>query len=715
MKVKQRDIMDCGAACLASIAAHYKLHIPVAKIRQYASTDKRGTNVLGMIQAAEKMGFTAKGVRGGLDSLAQVPLPTIAHVILKSEMGELHHYVVITKVGKDSIKVMDPAYGEYKDYSLAEFEKLWSGVLILLVPSDNFVAYKETTSPMKRFFDLVQPHKTILFQALFGAVVYTMLGLCMAKFIEKITDYVLPSGNLNLLNLMGVAMVLILILQTFIGANKSLLVLKTGQLIDAKLILGYYKHLLSLPQRFFDTMQVGEIISRINDAVKIRAFINDIAIDMIVNCFIVLFSFILMFTYSWKLALIVGISLPIYVLIYYVMNKLNKKQERKVMEQSAILESQLVESINIVKTIKQFGIEKPTNEKTESKFIGLLYKVYDSALNSFGSGFSTQFVSQLFTVILLWKGSHFVVNQEITAGELFSFYALMGYFTGPFSSLINANKSIQNALIAANRLFEIMDLEMEKRDTHLELTREELGDIEFENVDFCYGSREDIFEDLNLTLEKGKVSAIVGESGSGKSTLLYLLQNLYPIKGGKIMINGIDINDYSLDSIRKIIGVVPQNIDLISGNVFENVALGEQEVDYKKVYKLIEDVGLKEFVEKLPNGFDTYLDENGAMLSGGQKQKFAIARALYKNPEILILDEATSSLDAFSELTIQRTLDNLKLKGKTIIIIAHRLSTIKFADCIFVLEKGKLVESGTHDELILNKNMYSSLVHSQNS
>ena len=294
IKIKQHDIKDCGAACLVSIGNHYKVNLPIARVRQFANTDKRGTNVLGVIEGAEKMGFTAKGVKGGLDAIDKIPLPAIAHVVVQQQ---LHHYVVIYSVTKDKIEVMDPAFGKMETYTFEEFQKIWSGVLILFAPNDDLTPTNEKVSPSRRFWNLVQPHKTILIQSLVGAIVFTVLGLAMSIYIQKITDYVLVEGNKKLLNLLSISMIGIILLQAYIGSKKSIFVMKTGQLIDAKLILGYYKHLLHLPQRFFDTMQIGEITSRINDAVKIRSFINEVAIDMIVNIFIVIFSFTLMFTY----------------------------------------------------------------------------------------------------------------------------------------------------------------------------------------------------------------------------------------------------------------------------------------------------------------------------------------------------------------------------------------------------------------------------------
>ncbi len=710
IQIKQHDIKDCGAACLASVASHYGLKMPIAKIRQICHTDTRGTNVLGMVQGLEKMGFNAKGVKGGTDALPEIPLPAIAHIIVQ---GQLHHYVVIYSVKKDKVTVMDPAYGKMQEYTLQEFSEIWTGVLILLEPNEYFEQKDEKTSLYKRFWNLVQPHKSILLQALLGAVVYTILGLSTSIYIEKITDYVLIDGNKRLLNLLSVGMIVILLFQIFISVMKSVLVLQTGQKMDKHLILGYYKHLLKLPQRFFDTMKVGEIISRVNDAVKIRTFINDVAIQIFVNIFIIIFSFALMFTYYWKLALITALVIPFYFLVYWITNKLNKKVERKLMEESAELESHLVESITSVRTIKQFGVETFANNKTDNAFTKLLKTIYTSVLNALFSSNSSEFLSRIFTIVLLWAGSGYVIDRVITPGELLSFYALIGYFTSPVSQLIGMNKTIQNALIAADRLFEIMDLEREETTDKLELSPEHIGDIQFKEVSFSYGSRADVFAGFNCTIEKGKTTAIVGESGSGKTTLASLLQNLYPLKGGKILIGDYDINYISNYSLRSLISVVPQQIDLFSGNVIENIALGEDFPDVQRILDITKKLGILTFVEKLPNGFQTYLGENGALLSGGQKQRIAIARALYKNPEILILDEATSSLDTESELVIQNTLNEFRSQGKTMVVIAHRLSTIANADTILVMKEGQIIEQGNHQELISKDSVYRSMWEKQ--
>ncbi|AEE50426.1 peptidase domain-containing ABC transporter [Haliscomenobacter hydrossis] len=706
VKIKQHDITDCGAACIASICAHYKLKLPIARIRQKAGTDQKGTNLLGMIAAVEQLGFSAKGVKAQMAALSKIPLPAIAHVIVNKQ---LHHYVVLYKVEKSSVLVMDPGMGRLEKWPTEKFQEMWTGVLLLLAPNDTFETGTQKISVGKRFWHLLQPHRFILVQALLGAIVYTLLGLASPIYIQKITDQVLGTGNTSLLNLLSVVMLCLVFVQLTINWLKSIFVLKTGQMIDAALILGYYKHLLSLPQRFFDTMRIGEILSRIGDAVKIRTFINDVAINIVVNVLILVFSLLLMFTYYWKFAALMLLTLPLYLLIYWISNRLNKVWERKLMEDSAGLETQLVESLNNIRTIKQFGLEGFTNVKTEQKFVSLLNTIFQSGKNQLVLGNASELVSRLFTIVLLWAGTYFVLDRHITPGELLSFYALIGYFNGPVSSLIGMNRTIQNAWIAADRLFEIIDLETESSVHAVDLNSEQVGDIVLDNVDFNYGTRKMVFKNLSLTFKKGASTGIVGESGCGKSTIVSMLQKLYPINGGKIRFGHIDLHYVSNRSLRKIVAVVPQQIDIFAGTVLENIAIGDPYPNFERVIDLCHQLGILPFIESLPGGFGALLGENGANLSGGQKQRLGIARALYRDPEVLIMDEATSSLDSSSEAFVQNTIHALQQQGKTIIIIAHRLSTVMDTDKIIVLHDGKLMEEGNHQELLEQRGAYFSL------
>ncbi|MCC8972866.1 peptidase domain-containing ABC transporter [Bradyrhizobium brasilense] len=709
IKFKQRDITDCGAASLASVGAFYGCKLPLSRIRQYASTGRSGTTVSGLTQAAQKLGFIAKGVKGGFESLYKIPKPAIAHVIVKEV---LHHFVVIQAIDARWVTIMDPAYGEIRKLSHEDFKTQWTGVLVLLVPADTFKRRDETTSPLVRFARLLAPHREIMAEALVGALVTTILGLSTAIYVQKIVDHVITAGNRNLLNLMSIAMLLILVPQILINLLRSRLVLQTGQKIDVCLILGYYNHILSLPQKFFDSMRLGEIVSRMNDAVKIRSFLNDVSISMLVNVLVILFSFGLMFVYSWKIALVVAISIPLYLSVYWIINRLNRKRQRTIMENAADLEAQLVESLGAVSTIKAFSIESFVNLKVETRFVKTLHSVYSSGLISvFGDNAST-FLSTLFTIVLMWFGTTLALDQTVTPGELLSCYTLLGYITRPVASLMQTNRIVQDALIAADRLFEIFDLEPASGG-EIDATKPDLGDIRLENVTFRHGAQPELFQDLSITFRRGEMTAVVGESGSGKSSLAALLQNVYPLEGGRVRIGSYDLQDFSTVSLRKVVAAVPQSIDVFSGSVIENIALGEFEPDIEKVRQLCEQVGLREVIERWPGRYQAYLGENGVRLSGGEKQRLALARALYRDPKILILDEATSSLDSVAEARVVHVVEDLRRAGKIIIVISHRLSTIRGADKIVVLDKGRVIAEGRHADLLIAEGAYARLWRAQ--
>ncbi|MGX5851671.1 peptidase domain-containing ABC transporter [Mesorhizobium sp. PL10] len=708
-KFKQRDITDCGAACLAFVAAFYGYKLPLSRIRQYASTDRSGTTVSGLTQAAQKLGFIAKGVKGGFDSLYKIPKPAIAHVIIKEVQ---HHFVVIQAIDAKWVSVMDPAYGEIRKLSHEEFKLQWTRVLVLLVPADTFNRRDETTSPLTRFARLLSPHRHVMAQALIGALVTTILSLSTAIYVQKIVDNVIPAANRNLLNLMSVAMLLILVTQILMNFLRNRLILQTGQKIDVHLILGYYTHIVSLPQKFFDSMRLGEIVSRMNDAVKIRSLLNDVSITMFVDAIVIVFSFGLMFIYSWKIALVAATSIPLYLLVYWTINRLNRKHQRTIMEDAADLEVQLVELLGAVSTIKTSGIESFANFKVETRFIKMLHSVYSSGLISIFADNASTFFSTLFTILLMWFGATLALDQTVTPGELLSSYALLGYITRPVANLIQTNRIVQDAFIAADRLFEIFDLEPPSGGG-IDATKFDLGDSRLENVTFRHGAQPELFQNLSVTFRRGEMTAVVGESGSGKSTLAALLQNVYPLEGGRIQIGPHALQDFSAVSWRKVIAAVPQSIDMFSGSVIENIALGEFEPDVEKIVKICDRIGLLEVIQRWPGGFQAHLGQGGVRLSGGEKQRLALARALYRDPQILILDEATSSLDSVAEAFVLRAVEDLRRAGKTIVVISHRLSTVSGADKIVVLDKGRAVAEGRHADLLATDGTYTRLWRAQ--
>lgn len=708
-RVLQHDITDCGAACLKSICTYHGRRVPISTIRQLASTDRLGTNILGLVEAATRLGFAARGVRGDADSLPRIPLPAIAHVVTPEKV---QHYLVVYEVRGRRIVIMDPGDGRVRTVDLVEFMEMWTGVLLILTPSDSFDAGDRSRSPLTRLFRLVRPHRSVMVQALVGALIYTILGLSTAIYVQKIVDHVLVDGNRNLLNLLGTAMVIVLLAQLYLGMMKSVLALRTGQKIDAELILGYYRHLLRLPQRFFDTMRLGEVVARVGDAVKIRAFINDSLLDLAVHVLVVVFSFTLMFAYSWKLALVMMGVLPMYGGVFWITNHANRRLLRLLMERSADVESFLVESIGAMSTLRRFNLAAHSEGRAESRFVRLLRSAHGASLTSIYSSGGTEFVSRLAVIVLFWVGGTFVIAGEMTPGELMSFYALLGYLTGPVTQLVGSNRTIQDALIAADRLFEIMDLEIDNAEG-IDLDFECVGDIHFENVSFRYGTRELVLEQVDFLIEHGRMTAIVGESGSGKSTAMSILQKLYPVESGVVRIGRYDIRHIRSESLRRHIAAVPQDVHLFGGTVIENIAIGDPEPDMNRILQLSDELGITPLVDSLPMGFHTPLGENGMELSGGQRQRIGIARALYRQPTILILDEATSHLDSLAEAEIQRCLERLRSEGMTIIVIAHRLATVAKADRIVVLRAGQVTETGTHEELLTAAGCYAELWYRQ--
>ena len=704
--VKQRDVTDCGAACLVSIAGSYGYQFSVSKIRQIAGTDKRGTSMLGMVEAAQRMGFQAKAVRANPELIRQIPLPSIAHVLLENG---LQHFVVLYRISEHQLIYMDPGTGTLVKTKPDAFTKIWSGVLLLLEPSIAVSGSAFTISTKQRLYHLLYSNRSLLLQGFMGALVYTILGLSVSIYIQKLVDTVFVDGDLGLLNLISMMMILLLCVQQYTGTFKTVLGLQIGQRMDAALITHYLRHLLQLPQFFFDTMRTGEVLSRINDAVMIRNFISDTIMQVVVNSLILLCSFLLMFFYSSKLALWMLVLLPLYSALYFLSNKINKYWQRKLMERSAAMETELVGTLQASATIKRFGLEHVMMEKNEMQLIGLLRTLYATATRNIAVSSVAEFLTKLFTLFILWIGSILVIERTLTPGTLLSFYSIIGYFTGPVLVLIGSTKSFQEAMIAADRLFEIMELETEEA---AQIGRYQcafkVGTIVFDRVSFRYGSRQTVFNDLSFQINPGACIGIDGESGSRKSTLLHLLLRFYPLQNGQIRIGETDISDVSLTELREKIAIVPQETDILSGTILENICLNTA-VDMDNVIKLCQQVGLDHFIRSLPEGYHTVLQEQGTNLSGGQKQKIGIVRALYRQPSILLLDEATASLDTISESVVQECLQYHRRKGITIILVAHRLTTLRFCDEILVLQQGKLMERGSHEYLIQKKSLYATM------
>ncbi len=711
-KIRQHDQADCGAACLVSIAACHGLQLPLSRVREMASTDRAGTNVMGIIEAAEEMGLTARGVKGPFEALPGAPTPSIAHVIMRKQIC---HFVVLVTCGKHHIKYMDPAHGSIVTTSHEAFRQIWTGVLIIISPSASFSKAKKDTPVLSRFIELARPFRKIIRQALAGAVVYSLLGLSTSLYVQKIMDFVLVNQNINLLNLMSCAMIILLIIRNLTSYFKNLFLLKTGHQIDCGLMMGYYRHLLTLPQRFFDSMRTGEILSRMNDAVKIRVFINHTIVDLVVSLITILLTFTAMAFLSWQLCLLAGLAIPVYGGIYIVYDMLNKSILRRTMEKAADLESQLVDTVRGQRTVRGFNLQDYAYNKAESGFIDLIRMNFRGGLISIRVSEAGDFFSGLITILLLWIGSLRVLQNMLSPGELMSFYAMLGYMMGPVRSLTGMNRTIRDATIAADRLFQILDLAGEKNQKTGIGIKKITHDIQFQNVEFRYGSRPLLFKGLDFSIPRSAMTGIVGKSGCGKSSIASLLMGIYPPRKGRILVNNCDINQFNKIQLRQVLALVPQQPELLSGSILDNISPGEKDPDTDRIMQIAEQTGLTEFLNDLPGGIYTAVGEQGFTLSGGERQRIAMARALYRRPEILVLDEFTSALDAEAEQEMIKLVLSMKDQGMTLVIISHKLQIVRQADHIILISDGRVSESGHHDELYGSGGQYRKCWEQQNS
>lgn len=720
--IKQHDITDCGAACLATICKQNGYGIGITKIREVAGTDKQGTNAYGVIKAAEELGFSAKGVKGNKEAFfSEFPLPCIAHVIVD---GNLLHYVVIHKITKKQVIIADPGVGIVKLTPEEFFGEVhnegkppkyqWSGILILLVKNETFTKGNETKGLFGRFFHLLLPQKKLLLHIFIASLVYTILGILGAFYFKELIDSVLPDGLRKTLMTLSIGVILLNIFKVVLSAIRSHLLLYLSQKLDIALLLGYYRHVLELPMNFFGTRRVGEIISRFNDAGNVRDAISGATLTIMIDTIMAVAGAVILCIQNVKLFVIAVIIVVLYVIIVLTFNKWYEKLNRKQMEDNSQLTSYMVESLNGIQTVKAYNAERKVKLETEIKFVKLLKSIFKlSWVSNMQSSFKI-FVELVGGVIILWVGGVSVINGEMTIGALITFNSLLAYFLDPVKNLINLQPQMQTAVVASDRLGEILDLEAEKteKESRKMAPLTLAGDIQIRNLDFRYGTRRQVLSDINLTIKKGEKVAFVGESGSGKTTLSKLLLHLYSPEKGEILINGNNIEDIRLECLRERIAYIPQETFLFSGSIYDNLVLGMDDVDMDNVVEAAKLAQAHDFINELPLRYETRLEENGANLSGGQRQRLAIARAMLKKPDILILDEATSNLDSITERALDKTINEFS-KEMTTIFIAHRLSTIKDCDRIFVMDKGKIIEQGTHKELSESGGKYSELVRQQ--
>ena len=454
--VRQHDITDCGAACLATVARAHKLKIPVATLRQYAGTDRRGTNVLGMVEAAQHLGFEARGVRGTPDALPRVPVPCIAHVV----SGDLHHYVVIHKVTDKYLIIADPARGVVKE-TRKRFIGAWSGVLVILMPGATFRAGDRTVSVWGRFARLLEPHDFLLAETFLASLFFLLLGLGFSVYVQLLVDRVLVEKNWALLRWLSLGLIGTVGCRAALGAVRGVLLAHVGRRLDLSLMLEYYRHVMWLPMQFFETRQTGEIISRLGDAVKIREALSGSTLTLLVDTAVMAAALGTLCFYSWELALISFAVLPALALTVRLVNGPLRRAQREAMEAAAGVHAHLVEIFTGAGTIKALGAEEAAGLRTENRIVGMLGSLFRATAWGLSSGVAGELITGLGLVAVVWAAASMALRGRLTAGELVACYSILLYVLQPMLRLATLNQGVQDALVAADRLGEVLDLEGE--------------------------------------------------------------------------------------------------------------------------------------------------------------------------------------------------------------------------------------------------------------
>ena len=692
---------DCAAACLSMILRYYGKHVSINRLRDLANVSREGASMYTIAEAAETLGFQTRGIRASYEHLEKVELPAIAH-------WEGFHYTVLYEITPNRVVIADPAIGLCK-LSREEFEKAWSGYLLLFTPTAKIEEVEESRTSFGRFLPLLKPYYRLLFEIFLASVLLQLFGLATPIFTQVIVDRVLVHKSTSLLNVLLVGMVLIAVFQSVTAALRYYLLVHTTRRLDLQMVVDFYRHVLSLPMRYFEERKVGDILKRFNENARIRDFLTGRTLGVMLDCLMVSVYIGLMLYYNIKLTILALVFIPGYVILTLVVTPIFKRQFREAFVKGAEADSQMVESVTGVGTVKATAAERRIRWKLEGLFVKSLNVQFRTALWGMGTTSVGNLLQMLNIIFLFWYGAHLVINGELSIGQLVAFNLLAGNITRPILNVVDLWREFQEISVAFERLNDVFDAKPEEDTAKLGLIRMPSirGHIKFDNVTFRYPTRADknALQNINLEISPGQTVALVGRSGSGKTTFANMLLRLHQPSEGRIFIDGHDLRQVLISSLRSQVGVVPQDVFLFSGTIRENIAFGDPEAPLERVVGAAMLAGAHEFVSELPLGYETRIGERGQSLSGGQKQRIAIARALFKQPRILIFDEATSALDSESERAIQQNLDQI-LKDRTTLIIAHRLSTVRNADWIVVIDKGAIVEQGNHYSLMEQKGMY---------
>lgn len=705
---RRAPTLSTGLICLCVVAAHHQRSADPLQLARVLGFDPeeslRGDQLL---LAAKELGLKAKTVACNWSQLERAVLPAIA------ELSTGEHIVVLRRDPDSALLVGDPRKGRPERLSRQAFEAVWSGRL-------TYVRTRLTLQNPNRPFDLlwfvpaVWKYRRILGEILAAAFVIQLFGLATPLFTQVVIDKVLMHKSLSTLHVLAAGMLIMIVFEAILSVLKTHLMAHTSNRIDVALGARLFKHLLHIPLRYFETRRVGDTVARVRELENIRQFITGSSINVILDLVFTVLFVAVMFLYSGVLTCVVLACIPLFVILSVVMRSLMRRRLEDKFDRGAENQSYLVEAVTGVQTVKAMALEPVFYRRWEEQLARYVTASFrTSHLSGVGSALG-QIIQKLSTLSVLWVGAYLVMQQRLTVGQLIAFQMLSGRVISPVLRVVQLWQDFQQVGLSVSRLGDLINTRAEPAMNPAKMSLPAInGAVRLEAVRFRYQlDGPEILRNFSFDISPGTTVGVVGRSGSGKSTLAKLLQRLYLPESGRILIDGVDIQQADPLWLRRQIGVVLQESFLFSGTIRDNIAIQAPGAPMSQVVEAAKLAGAHEFILELPEAYDTQVGERGTALSGGQRQRIAIARALMSNPRILILDEATSSLDYESERIIQDNLGRI-CKGRTVFIIAHRLSTLRQASTILVLDRGQLVEQGSHNELMSRPGVYHHLFSQQ--
>jgi subfamily B ATP-binding cassette protein HlyB/CyaB len=695
-------VTDTGLICLLILARFHDLPADGSQLRHQFAQSGQVLSDADLLRAAKHLGLKAGLHKTTWSKLPGTPLPAMA----KRTDGR---YVVLAKVEAEKILVQDPIEARPLILSREQFETAWTGELLLFTKRAN-VRLQDLKFDFTWFIPAIVKYRTFFGEVLIASFFLQLFALLTPLFTQVVIDKVLVHKGFTTLHVLAIGMITLAIFEALLGGLRTYLFSHTTNRIDVSLGAQLFRHILTLPISYFEARRVGDTVARVRELEQIRQFLTSHSVTLVLDVLFTVVFLIVMWFYSPTLTLVVMASLPIYAMLSVAITPAIRARLHEKFNRGAENQAFLVEAVNGIQTVKAMAVEPPLLRKWEEQLAGYVRASFRATSLMTIAGQSASCVQKVTTVAVLWVGAYRVIEGDLSIGQLIAFNMLSAQVTGPLLRLVNLWQEFQQVGISVQRLGDVLNTQPEPSYNPNRTTLPQVnGCVRFEEVTFRYRpDGPEVVRKMSFAVEPGQVIGIVGRSGSGKSTIAKLLQRLYVPERGRILVDGVDLAQVDPAWLRRQVGVVLQENFLFNGSVRDNIALADPGLAMEQVIQAAKLAGAHEFILELGNGYDTLIGEHGCTLSGGQRQRIAIARALVANPRILIFDEATSAMDYESEAVIQRNMAEIS-KGRTVLVIAHRLSTVRSAHRIYVVEKGEMIEQGSHEDLLHNGGLYSRL------